>query len=158
MLCIIFNIIAIVLIAHFAQLCMRVGILFTWKSFAWPTHFTVRGDVGTYNFHSFATFHWSARTKPESEMSCVGVTGIDFVFIYGNDIWFWNCSHSVVICFRFIAYYIFIIVWYTTHLLLGIWSVMWHSAIQTIIYVYFTIANTYYKCQYGTHNIHITIK
>ena len=86
MLCIQFNSIAIIRIAPFARLCLKGGILYTLKTFVWPTHFTVRGGLGTYNFHCFATFHCSARTKPESEMSCVCIRGIDFVFSY--DFWY----------------------------------------------------------------------
>jgi len=52
---------------------------------------TYKSAVSIY-IMTIATFYWSACTKPEKwTVIYLYVTGIDF------DIWFWNCSDSVVL-------------------------------------------------------------
>ena len=94
-----------------------VGILFTWNKLAWRHHFTERGGLGTYNLHSFATFHWCAHTK--SWKWVVKYVCKEHQFCLYLRLWYLILELFV---FRFIAYYIFIIARYTTHLRLGIWS------------------------------------
>ena len=112
-LCIIFKIIAIFLIELFTRLAFYLrgknlhSHIISLREEVWA-HITCIASPLFIDVHI---------PSHGSERSSMCVRSINVVFIYGFNIWFWNCF-----VFQFIAYYIFIIARYTTHLRLGIWS------------------------------------
>ena len=70
-----------------------------WKVLAWQHHVNKREGFEPHNLLNPPTLYWSARTEPGKwVVMYLYIRGIDFDFFYDFDIWFWNCSDSVLFC------------------------------------------------------------